>query len=729
MSKATNRTMAVIVTPHDLGSPDDGRFACCDLKLIPGAGIFVRPELGNILVTKALEEVVAHVGRRRILVLSHDSLALGLNRWLRLAGAVEIQSDHVEFLDAWADECGVDMGEAFPFQNGDDVAYLRDHPQFLLGRFFTVMGHVLAEDRRCRGEYSRSDLLFMKDEALEKAEEERRELEHRVIEQRKRNSDEDADITVILRETAPAPIGRVRTEAEKRRILSLEKEIKAHVFGQDHAVDAVCEQLILARAGLQRANRPIGGFLFAGPTGVGKTELARQLALSLGVPMLRLDMSEYYDRHAISGLIGATSGYKDSQRGGVLTNAVVKDPNTIILFDEVEKGHPNVVQLLLQILDAGRLTDGRGEVVDFRATTILMTTNLGARGMAKKRSIGFTEQDTPDAEGDEILESVKASLLPELRNRLDRILVFSRLDPSRMPLFVGKAMGALKAQLLMTGTTLKLAAEAEEWLGRHGYDADCGARPLDRLIDVEIRRPAARQMLVANALGGTIAVDCGPKGLCVTATPPVPQILDKRQHSALTKAYLKERADEKDADVFSRMATPLSVAEITKKALSEPERVIVITPPDVVSLTRDEYGMVHPPEKALYACMRIRFEENECFAERPSEGTVLVTDDLEAVRAYVDESAYMVFDEWNLQLINVDGAVLDPARAEFLAHRAKMVGEAPGADIYYLGYQGGSGLNLPETPVQITPYYTALWFLEILNFVMGIEEQKRLFEL
>lgn len=727
------RKLVILLTPYDLGSGPGGLFALGEVDLVPGAGAFVRPALEDVLVTKALDDVLAFLGQRRFLMLRPASLNEGMNHWLRLIGGTEISAERAEFLDAWAEQVNFELPEGFPVFKRDPEG-LREHPQYLLGRVLDAMNRVLEKDWPSVVMTPRIDTLYLKDAKWETAQKEHKEREARIVESRKRNGDEDLDITEILKEDATPRLGRATTDAEKKRILGLEDEIKKQVFGQDHAVAAVCEQMIMASAGLQRLNRPVGGFLFAGPTGVGKTELARQMAMTLGVPLLRLDMSEYYDRHSISGLVGSTSGYKDSHRGGLLTNHLLNHPSSVVLFDEIEKGHPAVIQLLLQMLDAARITDGRGTVVDCSGALILMTTNLGARGVAKKAPLGFGNSDTPDAEPEEILESIKAALLPELRNRLDKILVFGRLEPSRMPAFVGKALDVLRAQLFMTGTGLNVSEPAAAWLARHGYDVDSGARPLERLVDVQIRRPSAKHMLAGNALGGSLSVDCGGEGLVVTSSAAPLADLDPYWLKAFGAPYKKAAKTEAMLAMTRSATSPLAIERKRKASFASPVRIFVITPDDIGAINS---GLLdkNVELRGEYICVPITQGKNDFFATRPSSEEILVTSDGEEIRRAVEDKAVVVFNRNAFHDINAQieasGAIpILEDFVEFLDERAKSVGEGHLQNAFALGFEGGCGLDIPALATDVVaPWLVVDWFLEIYNFILGIEEQKRLFEL
>ena len=273
-------------------------------------------------------------------------------------------------------------------------------------------------------------------------------------------------------------------------LANLEQELKRAVFGQDRAVEEVASAIKLARAGLRDPHKPIGSYLFAGPTGVGKTELARQLAASLGVPLLRFDMSEYMEKHSVSRLIGAPPGYVGFDQGGLLTDAVLQNPHCVLLLDEIEKAHPDLYAILLQVMDYGRLTDHNGKTVDFRSTILIMTTNAGAAEASELR-VGFLGGTRSEASE----EALKRLFTPEFRNRLDAIVHFNPLSPAIMQQIVGKFLGQLEAQLKERKVALEVQPEAIAWLAEHGYDRLMGARPLARLIQEKIKKPLADLLL------------------------------------------------------------------------------------------------------------------------------------------------------------------------------------------------------------------------------------------
>ena len=307
----------------------------------------------------------------------------------------------------------------------------------------------------------------------------------------------------IVAKIARIPPKHVST-SDKELLRNLERDLKLTVFGQEEAIDSLATAIKLSRAGLKSPDKPVGSFLFAGPTGVGKTEAARQLAKSLGVELIRFDMSEYMERHTVSRLIGAPPGYVGFDQGGLLTEAITKTPHCVLLLDEIEKAHPEVFNLLLQVMDHGTLTDNNGRKADFRNVILILTTNAGAE-TAARASIGFTQQDhTTDA-----MEVIKKSFTPEFRNRLDAIIQFGRLSHEVIKSIVDKFLIELQAQLEDKHVTLEVTEAARGWLAERGYDVQMGARPMARLIQDKIKRPLAEEILFGELSehGGVVHID------------------------------------------------------------------------------------------------------------------------------------------------------------------------------------------------------------------------------
>ena len=290
---------------------------------------------------------------------------------------------------------------------------------------------------------------------------------------------------------------------DKQALKDLELDLKKVVFGQDKSIEQVATAIKMSRAGLREAEKPIGCFLFTGPTGVGKTEVAKQLAKTLGVGFLRIDMSEYMERHAVSRLIGAPPGYVGFDNGGILTEAINKTPHTVLLLDEIEKAHPDIFNILLQVMDHGKLTDNNGKPADFRHVVLIMTSNVGARDLARSR-IGFG--DSANAGADDV--AYKNLFAPEFRNRLDARVSFDSLKPEAMEKIVAKFIRELAAQLADRKITLEMTDSAKHWLGDKGYDKVLGARPLQRVIRDEVKRPLTEEILFgALEHGGHAVID------------------------------------------------------------------------------------------------------------------------------------------------------------------------------------------------------------------------------
>jgi ATP-dependent Clp protease ATP-binding subunit ClpA len=308
-------------------------------------------------------------------------------------------------------------------------------------------------------------------------------------------------VTTQMVEDVVARIARIPpknvSSSDKDVLRNLERNLKLVIYGQDAAIESLAASIKMSRSGLGDQRRPVGSFLFAGPTGVGKTEVTRQLAIALGVELIRFDMSEYMERHTVSRLIGAPPGYVGFDQGGLLTEAINKHPHSVLLLDEVEKAHPDVFNLLLQVMDHGTLTDNNGRKADFRHVIIVMTTNAGAFEM-NRPSIGFTQQDH-SSDG---MEAIKRLFSPEFRNRLDGIIQFNGLDTRTIQRVVDKLLVEVEAQLEQKGVQLHVDDAAREWLARKGYDPKMGARPMARVIQESIKRPLAEELLFGRLAGG-----------------------------------------------------------------------------------------------------------------------------------------------------------------------------------------------------------------------------------
>lgn len=311
-----------------------------------------------------------------------------------------------------------------------------------------------------------------------------------------------ADIEAMVAKMARIPEKSV-SSSDKEILQKLDEKMKMLVFGQDDAIDVLSEAIKLTRAGLGADNKPVGSFLFAGPTGVGKTEVTVQLSKLMGIELLRFDMSEYGERHSVSRLIGAPPGYVGYDQGGLLTDAVIKHPHSVVLLDEIEKAHPDIFNLLLQVMDNGTLTDNNGRKADFRNVILVMTTNAGVQ-MTEKKSIGLIQQD----HSHDAMSEIKKVFTPEFRNRLDNIIWFNSLDEHVIHQVVDKFIVELQAQLDVRGVSLEISEDARHWLALKGYDKAMGARPMGRVIQEQLKKPLANELLFGCLVdGGTVKVD------------------------------------------------------------------------------------------------------------------------------------------------------------------------------------------------------------------------------
>ena len=352
--------------------------------------------------------------------------------------------------------------------------------------------------------------------------------QHLLTESKRRKTIGTKEIEAVVAKIARIPPKSVsKDDAEVLR--DLEKTLKRVVFGQDSAIDALSSAIKLARAGLREPEKPIGNYLFTGPTGVGKTEVAKQLADTLGVELLRFDMSEYMEKHAVSRLIGAPPGYVGFDQGGMLTDGVDQHPHCVLLLDEMEKAHPDVYNILLQVMDHGKLTDHNGRTVDFRNVILIMTSNAGAAEQAKE-AIGFGRERR---EGEDTA-AIERTFTPEFRNRLDAVVSFAPLSKEVILQVVEKFVLQLEAQLMDRNVTIELSRSAAEWLADKGYDTKMGARPLGRVIQENIKKPLAEELLFGKlAKGGVVKVGTKAGELKITTLPP-----EKRQLSGKTPPLL-----------------------------------------------------------------------------------------------------------------------------------------------------------------------------------------------
>ncbi|GAA0212851.1 ATP-dependent Clp protease ATP-binding subunit ClpA [Kangiella japonica] len=325
---------------------------------------------------------------------------------------------------------------------------------------------------------------------------------------------ESVDIEQVIAKIARIPEKTV-SSSDKKLLQNLDRNLKMVVFGQDKAIDTLSEAIKLSRAGLGQEGRPVGSFLFAGPTGVGKTEVTKQLAKLMGVELIRFDMSEYMERHTVSRLIGAPPGYVGYDKGGLLTESVNKNPHAVVLLDEIEKAHPDVFNLLLQVMDHGTLTDNNGRRADFRNVVLVMTSNAGAQDLVKQ-TIGFKDQDlSRNSE-----EAINKTFSPEFRNRLDATVWFNALPKKVILSIVDKFLTEVQGQLDAKQVNLHVDDDAREWFAEHGYDVNMGARPMARLISDKVRKPLANEILFGELVdGGDVYVSLKGKALDIRIEP------------------------------------------------------------------------------------------------------------------------------------------------------------------------------------------------------------------
>ena len=328
-------------------------------------------------------------------------------------------------------------------------------------------------------------------------------------------------VTVRMVEAIVAKMARIPeksvSSSDRDALRTMDRDLKLTIFGQDRAIEALSGAIKMSRSGLRDEEKPIGAFLFAGPTGVGKTEVTRQLSMIMGVELIRFDMSEYMERHTVSRLIGAPPGYVGFDQGGLLTEAVNKNPHAVVLLDEIEKAHPEVFNILLQVMDHGTLTDNNGRKADFRNVILVMTTNAGAQEMSRA-SIGFTEQDH-SSDG---MSIIKKQFSPEFRNRIDAIIQFASLEIDSIKRVVDKLVVELEAKLGNNNVTLELDDAARDWIAERGYDPQMGARPMARIIQEQIKRPLAEELLFGSlAKGGHVKIVVGEDDSLELISEPV----------------------------------------------------------------------------------------------------------------------------------------------------------------------------------------------------------------
>lgn len=323
---------------------------------------------------------------------------------------------------------------------------------------------------------------------------------------------DEAAVEAVVSSMAGVPVKQV-SSSDRSKLKNLEEELRAKIYGQDEAIKSITSAIKLSRAGLRSGDKPVGSFLFAGPTGVGKTELAKQLANGLGVPLLRYDMSEYSERHTVSRLIGAPPGYVGFDQGGLLTDEVRKHPHSVVVLDEIEKAHPDLFNILLQVMDHATLTDNNGRKADFRNVVVIMTTNAGAADMAEK-TVGFGTRKDGTGDPSKAKRAIERTFTPEFRNRLDGIVMFHSLPRDVILRVVDKEIGLLQESLTEKEVEVILTPAAKDWLAQEGYKPELGARPMARLIETAIKKPLAEALLFGElSEGGKVTVDKGDDGL------------------------------------------------------------------------------------------------------------------------------------------------------------------------------------------------------------------------
>ena len=378
-----------------------------------------------------------------------------------------------------------------------------------------------------------------------------------VSKRRKLITEKEIEATIATMARIPA---KTISRDDEELLANLETELRSVVYGQEIAIEALTSSIKLARAGLREPNKPIGSYLFSGPTGVGKTEAAKQLASSLGVELLRFDMSEYMERHTVSRLIGAPPGYVGFDQGGLLSDQVDQHPYCVLLLDEIDKAHPDIYTILLQVMDNGSLTDNNGKKIDFRNVILIMTTNAGAQDMAKS-AIGFGSSKREC----DYLEAINKLFTPEFRNRLDAIIPFGSLPMAVVHKVVQKFVLQLESQLAERQVTFELTEEATDWLAEKGYDEKMGARPLGRVIQEHIKKPLAEEILFGKLKkGGIVRVSVGKKedgktGIVLEALSDNLPVKPKDEAEvAATPASKSRKARREDIEVAAAILDPVA---------------------------------------------------------------------------------------------------------------------------------------------------------------------------